>query len=93
MRVGRLELDVIARRGSLLVVCEVRSRLRAMPVFPSETIDEKKLSRIRQATARWLREQNLGRVHPRIDAAAVVFEGPDGIPQIEYYKNVSFPLF
>ncbi len=92
VRVGRLELDVIARRGSLLVVCEVRSRFRARPVFPSETIDRKKLSRIRQATARWLREQKLGRVRTRIDAAAVVFDTPSGTPRIEYYENVSFPF-
>ena len=92
VRVGRLELDVIARRGSLLVVCEVRSRKRARPVFPSETIGKQKLSRIRRATARWLRDQTIGRVQARIDAAAVVFDGPHGKPHIEYYENVSYPL-
>ena len=92
MRVGRLELDVVASRGSLLVVCEVRSRTNARPVFPAETIGRKKLERVRRATAIWLREQKLGRVHARIDAAAVVFDGPDGEPRIEYYENVSFPL-
>ena len=92
VRVGRLELDVIARRGSLIVVCEVRSRRRARPVFPAETIGHKKLSRVRRATAIWLRQQKLGRVHARIDAAAVVFDGPEGEPRIEYYENVSFPM-
>jgi putative endonuclease len=92
VRVGRLELDVIAKRGSLIVVCEVRSRRRARPVFPAETIDRKKLARVRQGTAMWLRSQKLGRVHARIDAAAVIFDGPDGEPRIEYYENVSFPM-
>lgn len=92
VRVGRLELDVIARRGTLIVVCEVRSRRHARPVFPAETIGRKKLARVRRATAMWLRKQKLGRVHARIDAAAVVFDGPDGAPRIEYYENVSFPL-
>jgi putative endonuclease len=92
VRVGRLELDVIARRGSLIVVCEVRSRRSARPVFPAETIGYKKLSRVRRATAIWLRQQKLGRVHARIDAAAVVFDGPEGEPRIEYYENVSFPM-
>ena len=40
----------------------------------------------------WLRREKLGRVHARIDAAAVVFDGPGGEPRIEYYENVSFPL-
>ena len=91
VRVGRFELDVIARRDALIVVCEVRSRRRARPVFPAETIGPGKLARIRRATAMWLRDQKLGRVHARIDAAAVVFE-PGSEPHIEYYENVSFPL-
>jgi putative endonuclease len=92
VRVGRLELDVIARRGSLVVVCEVRSRARARPVFPAETISGRKLMRVRRATAMWLRTEKLGRVDARIDAAAVVFDGPGGEPRIEYYENVSFPF-
>jgi putative endonuclease len=92
VRVGRLELDVIARRGSLVVVCEVRSRRHARVVFPSETIDRKKLGRIRRATAMWLREQRLGQVRTRIDAAAVVFDGPGGNPRVEYYENASYPM-
>jgi hypothetical protein len=40
----------------------------------------------------WLRKQKLGRVHARIDAAAVVFDGPSGQPRVEYYENVSFPF-
>jgi len=82
---------LIARRGVLLVVCEVRSRTRARPVFPAETIGPQKLARVRRATAIWLRKQKLGRVHARIDAAAVVFDGPAGSPRIEYYENVSYP--
>jgi putative endonuclease len=90
--VGRLELDVIARKGSLVVVCEVRSRRHARAVFPSETIDRKKLGRVRRATAIWLRRQKLGRVYARIDAAAVVFDGPRGEPRVEYYENASYPM-
>jgi len=92
VRVGRLELDVIARRGMLVVVCEVRSRAKARPVFPAETIRGKKLARVRRATAVWLRAQRLGPVRTRIDAAAVVFDGPGGEPRIEYYENISFPM-
>lgn len=92
VRVGRLELDVIARHRSLVVVCEVRSRSNARPVFPAETISGKKLARVRRATAMWLRREKLGRVHARIDAAAVVFDGPGGEPRVEYYENVSFPF-
>jgi Holliday junction resolvase-like predicted endonuclease len=76
----------------LVVVCEVRSRTNADPVHPAETIDRKKLERVRRATAMWLRREKLGRVRARIDAAAVVFGGSGEEPTIEYYENVSFPM-
>ena len=87
-----MELDIIARDGSLIVICEVRPRTHARAVFPSEAIDRKKLGRVRRATAIWLRQQKLGRVHARIDAAAVVFDGPRGEPRVEYYENASYPM-
>ena len=89
---GRLELDVIARHGALVVVCEVRTRSGARPVHPAETIRGKKLERVRRATAIWLRRQKLGRMHARIDAAAVIFDSQSSEPQIDYYENVSFPM-
>ncbi len=92
VRVGPLELDVVARRGPLVVVCEVRSRSGVQPVHPAETIRGKKLERVRRATAIWLRKQKLGSVQVRIDAAAVTFEAQDGEPRIDYYENVSFPM-
>ncbi|MEM8609607.1 MAG: YraN family protein [Myxococcota bacterium] len=91
VRVGRLELDVIARRGPLIVVCEVRSRRRARPVFPADTIVGQKLNRIRRATALWLRREKLGPVRVRIDAAAIVFANPES-PELHYYENISYPF-
>jgi Holliday junction resolvase-like predicted endonuclease len=61
-------------------------------VNPAETITPAKLARVRRATALWLRAQKLTRVRVRIDAAAVVFDGPSGKARIEYYENVSFPF-
>ena len=87
-----MELDIVARRGRLVVVCEVRARQSAGVVHPAETIVGRKLERVRRATAKWLREARLGKVRVRIDAAAVIFDGPEGEPRIDYYENVSFPL-
>lgn len=84
VRVGRLELDVIARRGDLVVVCEVRSRRTDAWVMPAETVDQRKIARIRRATARWLSEQRLGGVDVRFDVASVVLEDP---PRVEYYED------
>lgn len=85
VRVGRLELDVIARRGGLVVVCEVRSRRSSGLLEPWQTIDRKKIERVRRATAQWLRESRLGGVTIRFDAASVVFDRDP--PRIDYFEE------
>lgn len=85
VRIGRLELDLIARRGSLLVFCEVRSRTNAQFVDPVETISPRKAARIRSAAARWLAEAGLGTLDVRFDAASVIFDREP--PRIEYYED------
>ncbi len=76
MRVGRLELDVIARRGDLLVVAEVRARSSTRFGSPLETIDRKKVTRVRRAAAAWLAARpDLRGVRVRFDAVGVTIEG------------------
>lgn len=77
-RVGRLEIDVIAKRASLLVFCEVRARSSAERVFPSQTVEGQKGQRVRRAVAEWLRRSRPGAVQVRIDVASVVFDTPEG---------------
>ena len=85
VRVGRLELDVIARKGPLLVVCEVRSRTGTR-FAPAESIDGRKIARIRSATLQWIRSSRPRTHGVRFDAAAVVFHS-DGRVEIEYYEG------
>jgi len=85
VRAGRLELDIIARRRDLVVFCEVRARRRAGPISPADTIDHRKIQRIRQAAAIWLRSAALGRIQVRFDAACLVFDVPGG--RLTYYEQ------
>ena len=77
-RVGRLELDVIARRGALLVFCEVRSRTSDRLMTPAQTIDRRKVARVRSAAAQWLRASNARGAQVRFDVASVLFDVPAG---------------
>lgn len=85
VRVGRLEMDIIARKRGLVVVCEVRALSSDRLMSPAHTIDAGKVQRVRRAAAQWLREAKLGAVDLRFDAAAVIFDTPDG--RIEYYEG------
>jgi putative endonuclease len=85
-RQGHLEIDLVARRGSLVVFCEVRSRSSDRFVSPAHTITAVKVQRLRQAAARWLSEAKLGdRVDVRFDAVCVVFDTPEG--RLTYYEG------
>jgi len=86
-RVGHLELDIIARLGSLLVFCEVRTRRSARWIHPAETFDAAKRKRIRRAAAGWLEREQPRRAGVRFDAAAVVLGSNGDVPEIEYYED------
>jgi len=69
---------VIAQRGSLLVVCEVRSRRSDRVMTPAQSVDFRKVGHVRTAAARWLREARPGTSQLRFDVASVVFDTPEG---------------
>jgi putative endonuclease len=78
LRVGALELDVVARRGDLVAVIEVRTRGRGSYVGPLASVDARKKGRLLRAAARLWRER-LSRDESirrfRIDVVAVTFDG------------------
>jgi putative endonuclease len=77
-RVGRLELDIVARRGRLAIVCEVRSRSSDALMTPAQSIDARKVTRVRRAAAGYLRRHRLGTSELRFDVASVTFDTPGG---------------
>lgn len=85
VRVGHLEIDIIARRGSLMVFCEVRARRSTRWMTPAQSIDQGKIRRIRQAAALWLKETRPTTREVRFDVASVVFTGAD--VEIDYFER------
>ncbi|MBN2192953.1 MAG: YraN family protein [Polyangiaceae bacterium] len=87
LRLGRLELDVVARQGSLVVVVEVRHRGPSSWTSGFGSIDQEKRARVRRAGERlWQRryrhDESVDRL--RFDAASVVFDGERAI--VEYVE-------
>jgi putative endonuclease len=86
VRVGHLEIDLVARRGDLIAIVEVRHRSNASWQGPFASMTADKRARIRQAgkilwQRRFARDASVNRM--RFDAAAVTF-GVDDEPVIEY---------
>lgn len=85
MRVGRLELDIVARDGRVIVVVEVRSRGSTAWTTGLGSIDSKKRERVRRAGERlwrdrYKRDASVERM--RFDVASVSFEGDAA--EVEY---------
>ena len=67
------ELDVIVRRGSVVAVCEVKTRSSLAFGTPAEAVGWQKQRRIRRLAAQWLSEhERRGAVQVRFDVAEVV---------------------
>ncbi|MGH2816932.1 MAG: YraN family protein [Actinomycetota bacterium] len=66
------EVDLIARRGRILVFCEVKTRRTDLWGIPAEAVDHRKQSRLRLLAALWLAEHAVGRVQVRFDVVSVI---------------------
>lgn len=73
------EIDIVARRGPLTVVCEVKTRTSRYFGSPSEAVGPEKRRRLRRLAAEWLSE-NPARGALRFDVAEVVMT--DGDPPV-----------
>ena len=74
-RVREGELDVIARRGGVLVFCEVKTRRSDAYGTPAEAVTARKQARLRKLALRWLAAHGERAEQLRFDVASV---RPDG---------------
>lgn len=68
MWAGRYEVDLIVRRGSRIVFCEVKSKGGSRYGDPLEMVGPQKLARLREAAGVWLA------LHPELGRLETAFE-------------------
>jgi len=66
------ELDIVARDGDVLVVCEVKTRRSARHGSPFEAVTQRKLHRIERLGLRWMRERAVRPAAMRVDVVSVL---------------------
>ena len=79
------EIDIIASRDSVLVICEVKTRATADFGSPASAVDSTKQQRLRRLAAHWLSEHPNSRVSVRFDVAAVI--GPKETVSLEVIES------
>ena len=80
------ELDIVARDGDTLVVCEVKTRSSLAFGSPAEAVDRRKAGRLRRLAALWLQGSSVRFESIRFDIVAVL-RTPEG-PQVEHLVGV-----
>lgn len=66
------ELDVVVRRGSLIVVCEVKARSSVAYGDPAESVTQEKQRRVRRTAFAFVRTLGGSGLRTRFDVARVL---------------------
>ena len=83
-----VEVDLVAREGDTLVICEVKTRRSARFGPPQEAVTRIKLARLRRLASRWLAEHDAHAREIRIDVVAIT-RGPSGPASVEHLRGVA----
>ena len=82
------EIDIVARDGDVLVVCEVKTRSSLSHGSPFEAVTERKLHRLERLGMRWMRERSVRPRSMRVDVVSVL-RPPSGRSVIEHVRGLS----
>ncbi|GAB4370990.1 MAG: hypothetical protein Kow0062_06110 [Acidobacteriota bacterium] len=86
-RIGRDELDIVARDGATVVFVEVRSRRADSALVPEATLDRGKRERLIRAAAGYIARHGLGDRPCRFDLVAVT-RSRDGWATLRHHRGV-----
>jgi putative endonuclease len=81
------EIDLVLRDGSVLVVCEVKTRSSTAFGTPVEAVTVQKAERLRRLAERWLEDHHVRPDDVRIDIVGVLVPRR-GAPEVEHVRGV-----
>ncbi len=82
------EIDVVARDGRTLVVCEVKTRRGLDYGTPLEAVTARKMVRLRRLATEWLDEAGFDPPDVRIDVVSVLVR-TQGAAVVEHLRGVA----
>jgi len=85
-RVGRYELDIIARERDTIAFVEVKTRRTDAAVSPEDNVGPEKRQHIRRAARRYIADHDDPNMYYRFDIVSVVVP-EQGKPSLTLYRN------
>lgn len=80
------EIDIVARDGSALVICEVKTRSSAAFGLPAEAITARKAAKLRELALHWLAEHPGHGCDVRFDVVSVL-RSSSGPARVEHLRG------
>lgn len=82
------EIDIVARDGDVLVICEVKTRRSVALGHPLEAVTPRKAARLRRLAAAWIQQRGVHPVEVRIDLVGVL-RPVRGRSRVEHVRGVA----
>ncbi|MEO8106528.1 MAG: YraN family protein [Actinomycetes bacterium] len=79
------EVDIVAREGDALVICEVKTRSSRRFGSPLEAVTPSKAARLKRLAACWVRAHHVRPQQIRIDLVGIVLGHSE--PEIEHVRG------
>ncbi len=89
-RMGRLEIDLVARRGDMVAFVEVKARIGQAFGSPLEAVTAGKRREIARVAAAWLDRNGRPSDTYRFDVIGVTLS-PHAAPQVEHVEDAFWP--
>lgn len=86
-RCGAGELDIVAQRGAVLAVCEVKTRRSMRFGGPLEAVTPEKVQRLRRLAGMWMASHSEHAGSVRIDVIAVLVDDA-GMTRVQHVEGV-----
>lgn len=82
------EIDIVARDGDCLVVCEVKTRTSLAYGHPAEAVTRAKAHRLRALAVEWVKTRGLRPPEIRVDVVAVL-RSAHGAAEVSHLRAVA----
>ncbi len=86
-RAGRIEIDLVVRKGDELRIVEVKTRQSLGAGYPEEAVTDEKLTRLATAAERFLDQYPSLTREPHFDVLAIVI-GKNGVPVYQHIRDI-----
>lgn len=84
------EIDIVARKGDVLVFVEVKTARAGSPISPEENLTRNKLKKFQRAVGMYLNVQRIPESQPwQMDSITLVLDRAGNVLSLKHFENIN----